>query len=374
MSQPPRIELAPGYSIASVINGCWQLAPDHGGGPDSDKAVMATFDALVDHGFTTFDCADIYLGVEEAIGRFRRRLGDAGAIQVHTKYVPDKAALETLRPSDVDAAIDRSRRRLGMEQLDLVQFHWWRYDVAGLDLVIDRLQELQAKGSIRFLGLTNFDTAHVEAMVSRGAPIVSLQAQYSLLDRRPQRCMTALAARTAVRLLPYGSLAGGFLSDQYLGLPAPEAASAGNRSLTKYRLIIDEAGGWDAFQGLLRLLQEIACKHCVSLSTVAARWVLDQPEVAAIILGTSRRPRIDERLALASLVLDQEDRSALAGLLAQRPVPPGDMYELERDPDGMHAGIIKTDLNRVGAGDGAAASRQASGPGAKPSGGNASRS
>ena len=337
-----RVELAPGYSIARIINGCWQLTPDHGGGPGSREAAFAVFDELLDHGFTTFDCADIYVGVEETLGAWRRRLRDPDRVQLHTKLVPDRATLHELRPHDVDEAIDRSLRRLGVDRLDLVQCHWWRYEVPGLAMMIDRLREAQARGKIRLLGTTNFDTGHVRAMLAEGAPIASLQAQYSLLDRRPERQMTALCAESDVRLLPYGVLAGGYLSERYLDSPATPPA---NRSLTKYRLIIEEVGGWDAFQSLLRTLSSIADKHGVTIAAVAARWVLDQPAVAAIILGVGHRSRATQNLAIASLALDDEDHQRLSSRLASLIIPPGDMYELERDPDGVHAGIIKTDLN-----------------------------
>ncbi|MEO0424713.1 MAG: aldo/keto reductase [Pseudomonadota bacterium] len=341
----PRTELAPGYSIAQVINGCWQLTPDHGGGLQDQQAVFAIFDDLVEHGFTTFDGADIYTGVETLLGAYRARLADPDRIQIHTKYVPDRSALETLRTADVEAAIERSRRRLGMDTLDLVQFHWWRYEVPGIEMVLEALQEAQAKGRIRLLGLTNFDTANVRAMVDAEAPVVSLQAQYSLLDRRPERAMTALAGESDVRLIPYGVLAGGFLGDRYRGV-APSASQA-NRSLTKYRLIIEEAGGWDAYLGLLDLLHEIASANQVSVATVAARWVLEQPSVAAILLGVGSRSRAQENLEIATLELADDERRALQAALATRPIPPGDMFDLERDPHGRHSRIMKTDLNAV---------------------------
>ncbi len=339
-----RVELAPGYHIASVLNGCWQLTPDHGGGPDSRDTVLRRFAELVELGFTTFDCADIYTGVEETIGAFRRTLADPDAIQVHTKYVPDRATLHLLKAKDVDAALDRSRRRLGMERLDLVQFHWWRYEVPGIDMVLDRLFEAQVRERIRLIGTTNFDTSHIRRMLDGGAPVVSLQAQYSLLDRRPEREMTSLCAERGVRLLAYGVLAGGFLSERWLGAPDP-AAGAVNRSLTKYRLIIDEAGGWGAFQSLLGRLAAIAARHATTLDAVAASWVLSQPAVAGIILGTGSRSRAAANLALGRLALTPDDHEELAELLSRLSVPPGDMYALERDPTGVHAGIIRTDLN-----------------------------
>ena len=125
-------ELAPGYAISRVIRGGWQLAGGHGA-IDRDRALddlIAAFDA----GVFTFDCADIYTGVEELYGamratarRRRAAQGSANRLRVHTKLVPDLSILRTIARRDVEAIIDRSLRRLKMERLDLVQFHWWDY-------------------------------------------------------------------------------------------------------------------------------------------------------------------------------------------------------------------------------------------------------
>jgi aryl-alcohol dehydrogenase-like predicted oxidoreductase len=342
MTEPGRFELAPGYAVSRVINGCWQLTPDHGGGPGSEQETLRIFAELVDHGFTTFDCADIYIGVEALLGRFRRSLDNPDAIQVHTKFAPNRDTLHELTGQDIDAAVDRSLQRLGVEQLDLLQFHWWDYATPGLEDAVARLLRAQQAGKIRLLGLTNFDTRHVRQIAATGANIVSLQAQYSLLDRRPEKQMAALAAETGIRLLPYGVLAGGFLAEKYLHTACPETM---NRSLQKYRLIIEETGGWAVFQQLLGLLAGIAEKHRSSIGAVAARWILDQPHVAAVILGIGSRSRAKENLALANLRLDDEDRQAIFAQLNTQAIPAGDMYELERDPGGPHTRIIKKNLH-----------------------------
>jgi len=343
----PRVELAPGYSVSRVLNGCWQLSPDHGGGPASEREIFRSFAERVEQGFTTFDCADIYTGVEALIGRFRKTLADPHAIEVHTKYVPDRATLGQLTGKQVDEAVERSLVRLGVERLDLLQFHWWDYSVPGLERMVERLIRAREAGKIRHLGATNFGTAHVRKLQAQGAGLVSLQAQYSLLDRRPERQMLALADSAGPKILAYGALAGGFLSGRWLGA---EPDGAANRSLTKYRLVIDEAGGWDRLQALLRLLEGIAIKHGMPLATVAARWVLDRPGVAAVILGVGKRARAAENRRLADLELDKDDRSALDAFLDRQPVPPGDMYALERDPFGRHSAIIKTDINSAAEG------------------------
>ena len=342
MTDIERIELAPGYSIARLINGCWQLTPDHGGGPASEKETHRTFAELVEHGFTTFDCADIYAGVEESLGRFRRTLSDPGKIQIHTKYAADKDTLHELTSKDIDAAIDRSLKRLGVEQLDLLQYHWWNYDVPGLAKLTERMIRAQEAGKIRLLGVTNFNTGHVREIVDSGARIVTLQTQYSLLDRRPERQMSKLAAEAGISLLPYGVLAGGFLTEQYLGAESPAEM---NRSLQKYRLIIDEVGGWDAFQALLNVLAGIAHEHDTSIAAVATRWVLDQPSVGAVMLGIGKKSRAAENVRLGGLKLDAGDRQAIAEQLWTQAIPPGDMYDLERDFDGPHTKIIKMNLH-----------------------------
>ena len=344
MTEWGRVRLAPGYSIAPVINGCWQLTPDHGGGPSSEAEILKIFAELVDHGFTTFDCADIYTGVENLIGRFRQSLPDPDLIQVHTKLVPDKATLHELTAQQVGAVIDRSLNRLGVERLDLVQFHWWDCGVPGLELLTECLVKAQEQGKVRLLGATNFSTVGIRQLLGQGVPLVSLQAQYSLLDRRPERHMTGLSRESGIGLLPYGVLAGGFLGGKYLGAGPPRRM---NRSLTKYRLIIEEAGGWETYQDLLRVLSSIARKHAVPPELIAARWVLDRPEVKAIILGVGSSSRASQNTALAKVELDSEDRQKIRMQLERQRIPAGDMYDLERDENGPHSAIIRTNLQQA---------------------------
>jgi aryl-alcohol dehydrogenase-like predicted oxidoreductase len=340
-----RFELAPGYTISRLIRGGWQLAGGHGA-VERDRAI-ADMRAFLDAGITTFDCADIYTGVEEMIGAFRATLSpsERSRLQVHTKFVPDLSALATLAPADIERIIDRSLQRLSADTLDLVQFHWWAYAVPGWLEAAQHLARLKERGKIRNVAGTNFDSAHSAAMIEAGVPLVSMQVQYSLLDRRVAGAMSDLCARTGMRFLCYGTVAGGFLSARWLGKPAP-SEPLGNRSLVKYRLIIDEFGGWDAFQALLRLLDGIARKHGVSITTVATRWVLDQPHVAGAIVGARYAEHLPDNLAVFRFALDAADRAAIAALLAQHPGPQGDFYALERDRTGPHGRIMKYELNR----------------------------
>jgi aryl-alcohol dehydrogenase-like predicted oxidoreductase len=346
----PTIELRPGYAISRVIRGGWQLAGGHG--PVDRQQAVADFAAFCEAGIFTFDCADIYTGVEELIGEFRSRYADThgsealAKVRVHTKLVPDLEALAHVSRGYIRGIVEQSLRRLRMDVLDMVQFHWWDYAVEGAVQAMLWLDELRREGKLRHIGGTNFDTPHTEAFVAAGVPLVSMQVQYSLIDARPEHGLTAAAAEHDVWLFCYGSVAGGFLSDAWLGRPEP-APPFENRSLTKYKLIIDELGGWDLFQELLRALRGIADRYGVDIASVASRAMLDRPRVAAVIVGARNRHHLAQNLRIGSFDLDASDKTAIEAVLAQRLGPPGDTYALERDRTGRHGSIIKYNLNKA---------------------------
>ena len=335
-----RTLLAPGYEIPRLIRGGWQLAGDHGA-VDAERAVddMAAF---VKAGVDVFDCADIYTGVEDLIGRYRER---DPSLRVHTKFVPDLAELANVDEAYVRRINARSRQRLRLTAPDLVQFHWWDYEVPGMLQVARHLVTLHNEGLIRHLGGTNFDSVRTEQLLDAGVPLVSMQVQYSLLDRRAAGALSALCARSPVKLLCYGTLAGGLLTSTWLDAPEPDTLT--NRSHIKYKLVIDDFGGWEPFQRLLHLLHAIGKKHGVSLSAVATRWVLDQPHVAAAIVGARYAAHLPEHLQVFGFALDAQDRAAIEKLVSECPGPQGDTYALERDRTGRHGRIMKYNLNKI---------------------------
>ena len=336
-----RAELAPGYSISRIIKGGWQLAEGHSALSASGTA-HADMAAFVEAGITTFDCADIYTGVEELIGSFEPPAGRS--LQVHTKYVPDLGTLASVDLPATRAIIDRSRARLRRASLDLVQFHWWDYSVDRYVETGLNLEQLRKEGAIRHLGVTNFDTRHLRALLDAGVGVVSHQVQYSLLDRRPRGAMAALCSARNVRFLCYGSVLGGFLSERWLGAPEPTEPLP-NRSLTKYKLIIDEALGWNGFQDLLGAVREIARKHDTTIAAVGIAWVLRQPNVGAAIVGSRDASHLRGTLGALDLRLDAADLAVLEGASGRGIA--GDVYELERDRGGPHGRIMKYNLNRV---------------------------
>jgi aryl-alcohol dehydrogenase-like predicted oxidoreductase len=346
-----RVSLAPGYEISRIVRGGWQLAGGHGA-IEPERAVddlLAAFDA----GITTFDCADIYTGVEAIHGRLRERLlaergRDAlSRLRIHTKLVPDLARLATVDKAHVEAIVDESLRRLRTERLDLVQFHWWDYAVPRYCEVVTWLDALRRAGKIEHVGITNFDTERMREILATGVPLLSAQVQYSVLDTRIEHSLGPLANERGVALICYGTVAGGFLSERWLGVAEP-APPLENRSLTKYKLIIDDFGGWDLFQDLLTVLARIGARHGADIATIASRLVLDRTGVAAVVVGARDRSHLQANIRAGALALTGADRQEIEAVLARaRPIE-GEFYAAERDRTGRHGAIMKYNLNAEG--------------------------
>mgnify|MGYP000002849290 FL=1 len=341
-----RIELTKGYSISRLIKGGWHLAGGHGT-VDPAQAIkdMATF---VEHGITTFDCADHYTGVEELIGKFRTTYPElAKSVQIHTKIVPDYDRLATVDRQYVESIIDRSLKRLRVEQLDLVQYYWWDPDkTPGFVETALVLNELREAGKIARIGATNFNTSHLRTLLEANVPIVTNQPQYSLIDVRPEQSFIPCSLENNISQLCYGTLAGGFISFDWIGKSEPLEPFP-NRSLTKYKLIIEDFGGWDTFQQLLRCLKTVADKYEVTVPVVALRWVLDKPGVAAAIVGATSTLHITENLRVFGFSLTPGDNDLLDSALKERSGPVGDCYDLERDKTGRHGQIMRYNQNQL---------------------------
>ena len=340
-------ELAPGLTVSRIAKGNWQLSARHGAAYDRERAIeeMRKF---VDAGITLFDCADHYVGVEQLIGDFRRRYPQhAKRIAISTKLVPDLETLASVSKADVEAIIDTSLERLGQEALDLVQLHWWEYEIPGWLDALGWLADLRRAGKIRNIGTTNFDTAHLREIVAAGIPLATHQLQWSAFDRRPERGLADFCRGHGIALLCYGTIAGGFVSERWLGAadPAPPLA---NRSLVKYRLILEDFGGWSAFQRALEALVAIGRKHRVSASSVAIRYVLDQPGATVAIVGAQDATRLAATLEPFTFALDDEDRAQIAARTARAQGPAGDCYARERDRESEHYRIMWRNQNRSG--------------------------
>ena len=315
-----RFQFTADLSVCRILNGMWQVSGAHGA-IDPGRAVNEMF-AYHDAGFTTWDLADHYGPAEDFIGTFRRQFAARhGAerlkeIQAFTKWVPRPGRM-TRRI--VEDAIGVSLSRMGVECLDLVQFHWWDYsDKSYLD-ALKHLGDLQREGKIRHLALTNFDTDRLGIIADQGLRIVSNQVQYSLIDRRPEIRVASFCREHGVTLLAYGALLGGLLSEKYLGRPEPRRPELNTASLQKYKNMIDAWGGWILFQELLAVLKEIADKHQVSISNVGVLYILDRPAVAGVIVGARLgvAQHLSDNARVFGFELDGGDVAVIEGVLAK---------------------------------------------------------
>ena len=343
-----RFQLTKDYSISRVINGCWQLSEGHSLDAKLDmQDVMKAFHQLVDKGFTTFDGADIYTGVEEFLGKFVNELKQGSSIsphdiQIHTKYVPDLDLLRDVDYHYTEKIIDRSLKRLNRDTLDLVQFHWWDYEVPGWIETAGDLVRLQEKGKIRNIAATNFDTEHLAKLVDAGIPIVSCQSQYSVFDRRPEKALLEYCRSKGIALLCYGTLSGGLLSEKRMGEAAPVAD---NRSHVKYFQVIEDSLGWDGYQKLLLLLDKIARKHAVSIAHVATKYILSQQGVGATIIGVRNSRHVESNTEIFRFQLDASDQEEIKGFLEGYPTVAGEPFELERTIGSKYRNVMKMNLN-----------------------------
>jgi aryl-alcohol dehydrogenase-like predicted oxidoreductase/enamine deaminase RidA (YjgF/YER057c/UK114 family) len=330
MNQIERIELAPDLSISRVLTGLWQIADMERDERDFDQhTAVNAMRAYVDAGFTTFDMADHYGSAEIIAGQFAQK--SKVDVQLFTKWVPTPGPCTK---QDVQDAVQRSLDRLQKEQIDLLQFHAWNYaDPVWLDCLF-WLQELKEDGLIRHLGLTNVDTAHLRIVVKSGIDIVSNQVCFSLLDQRAQHRMTDFCLKHNIKILAFGTVAGGFLTEKWLGKSEPQQENLSTWSQNKYKRFIDVAGGWDLYQELLGTLDAIAKKHGVSMANVACRAILDNPAVGGIIIGArlGESEHIRDNQRLFDFSLDASDRDAIKNaLLTFNPIP-GDCGDEYRKP------------------------------------------
>jgi aryl-alcohol dehydrogenase-like predicted oxidoreductase len=352
MSELETITVRPDFEVPRMARGNWQIADDHSDKEFDQNQINEDMAKYVDAGITTFVCGDIYAGVEERIGNFRdyyrnlRGEEAANKIKVFTTYVPyflDEERTKNHSKQDVEEIVNRSLKRLKQDRLDLVQMHWWNYDLPGCLEMGLWLQELQKEGKIHLLAATNFDVPHMKEFFDAGLDVATHTVQYSLLDRRPRHGMVELCKEHDCYLLCYGVLAGGLMSEKWRDMPDPGKPNFENVSMDKYYRIINDFGGWALFQELLDVLHGIANKHKLSIGNIACRYVLDQEQVGAIIIGARDTKHLQDNLRVFSFNLDEDDYNQISQVLEKSSGPLGDCYEIDRDEDRDALEEVKTE-------------------------------
>jgi aryl-alcohol dehydrogenase-like predicted oxidoreductase len=321
----------------NIIRGCWQLATGH----SQESADIEPILDAIKCGFTTFDCADIYLGVEELLGK-AAQAAPQQKLRIHTKFVPDLNRLQEIDHKYVESIIDRSLKRLQVDFLDLVQFHWWDWKIKNYLSAMEFLSELKAKGKIAEIGLTNVNKSYLEE-ISENFDIASLQVQVSLFDRRVEQGVEQLCRQKNIKIFAYGSLLGGFVNEKWLNKEEPKLSQLSNRSLIKYKLLIDSACGWEEFQRRLSTLNKLATKYSCDMANIAVAALLQGGKADAVIIGLSPKNFATQNRSLTGLpLLKAQD---LQNITVWPCNLHGDIYDEERDEHGAHAKIMKYNLN-----------------------------
>ncbi|KAJ3760630.1 aldo/keto reductase [Lentinula raphanica] len=319
------IQLGP-LKVPRILNGLWQLSSPAWGTASLDKQ-HTDFEQLIRAGFVATDMADHYGDAELVYGAFRNQLApeiSSKVIACSKWCVFGPPAKPVTHQFVLSAVMERSRRLGG--RVELLQFHWYDYNAKDYLRILVELVKITKTHPhlVSAIGLCNFDSQHTEEACqhllqeTNEIGIVSNQIQYSLIDTRPSIEMEAVCQKFGIKLLTYGSFCGGFLSDKWLNVNAPNVYSEQAQltpSQRKYFDMINNWGSWDDFQALLRALRRVATKHNVDIANVATRWVLDRPSVGAVIAGT--RAGISNNslsnLKTFSLTLDAEDTKQLNG-------------------------------------------------------------
>ncbi|KZV48121.1 hypothetical protein F511_28763 [Dorcoceras hygrometricum] len=290
--------------ICRVLNGLWQTSGGWGR-INRDDAIEAMLN-YADAGLSTFDMADHYGPAEDLYGIFVNRVRRERPpeylekVRGLTKWVPPPVKMTS---SYVRQSIDVSRKRMDVSCLDMLQFHWWDYSNPGYLDALKHLTDLKEEGLL-------------QKILENGIPVVSNQVQHSIVDMRPQQKMAELCQLTGVKLITYGTVMGGLLSEKFLdtNLTIPFAGPPLNTpSLQKYKRMVDAWGGWSLFQVLLQTLKTIASKHGVSIPTVAVKYVLSQQAVAGSMVGVrlGLSEHIKDCNSIFSLVLDEDDVNSI---------------------------------------------------------------
>ena len=293
--------------ICRILNGMWQVAGGHG--QIDSKLAIQDMQKYQESGFTTWDLADIYGPAESLIGDFSEKVEQD--VQAFTKFVPNPGPMSN---SIVTYYIDESLKKMNVDCIDLLQFHWWDYQDSNYINALQHLSKLQEDGKIKNLGLTNFDTKRIKIIIEKGFKIISNQIQYSILDQRPEKIMTSFFMKHGIKIITYGTLLGGFFSEKYLNVDEPTRADLTTSSLQKYKNMIDIWGGWKLFQELLEVLNKISQKHNCSIANIATRFILDKPQVAGVIIGARLgiSDHREDNSKVFDLKLDQNDLSLIS--------------------------------------------------------------
>ena len=306
-----------GFGAWAIGGGGWV----YGWGPQDDARSIASIRHAVSRGVNWIDTAAIYgLGhSEEVVGRALREMPASERPFVFTKggMIPDRGRpydepARDLRPETIRREVEGSLRRLGVERIDLYQFHWPDGVGTPIEDSWREMDRLVDEGKVRAIGVSNFDVALLERAESV-RHVDSLQPPFSLVRRDAAAEVIPWAAAHRTGVIVYSPMQSGLLTDtfsvQRLAAMADDDWRRRSSEFTEPQLSRNIA--------LRDALRPIAERHGVTVSAVAVAWTLASPGVTGAIVGARSPEQVDGWIAAGSLDLDVSDLAAIAGALRQ---------------------------------------------------------
>jgi len=324
-------KLSSDLKISRIITGLWQMADIEREEDIDPKAYAEKIIPYVEAGLNTFDMADHYGSSELIVGEYNIN-NSISDVQLLTKWVPKPGKVDKQSVSDaVQLALDRMKQT----SIDLMQYHAWHYpDPSWLDALF-YLTELKQEGLIKNIGVTNFDAAHLRVACASGIPIVSNQISHSLIDQRANSSkIIDVCNEYGIKLLAYGVVMGGFLTNKWLNKNEPKPENLKTWSEMKYKRFIGESGGWDAYQNLLNVVNQIAQNNDVSIANICSRYILENPLVAGIIIGArlGENNHIKDNLNILKTKISKEEINLIRDAQKELNPIPGDCGDEYRKP------------------------------------------
>lgn len=304
-------------NIPPVIIGLWQIADiERKNTTFNPASVVENMEAYLDAGLNFFDMADHYGSAEIIAGLlYKKRKEEGKSLPVlATKWVPKPGHNSKDMVKD---AVTLALNRLKVDQLDLLQFHAWDYTDPSWIETLFYLDELRKEGYIKALGVTNMDTVHLKMAIDSNIPIVSNQISHSLFDQRAVHKMIPYCLENQVRVLCYGTVAGGFFSNKWLGKVEPSVEDLPTWSLMKYKRFQEEVCDWKQFQELLQQLDTISKKLDLSIAQLASLYIKEEFHCNSVIIGArlGELEHIVENKQVSKMGLDEESKVEIAQCL-----------------------------------------------------------
>jgi aryl-alcohol dehydrogenase-like predicted oxidoreductase len=294
-----------GADVSVIGLGTWQLGGDWG--DVDDDAAADVLDAALDAGVTLLDTADVY-----GDGRSEERIRTALAPRSDRPFVATKAGrradpfeAEQYTPENLRAWIDRSRRNLGVETLDLVQLHCPPPAVYSDQRVYDTLDALVAEEAIAAYGVS-VETVGEGLTALQHPGVQTIQVILNIFRRKPLEELLPAARKADVGILARVPLASGLLTGKYKrDAPPPK----GTRLATTQRLAdryMTEAN-WRKVEGL----EDFAKRHGRSLLELAFSWLAAKPYVSSVIAGATKPEQLEANVRAVEWALTAEDTAEI---------------------------------------------------------------